>query len=62
MRLTLPIISMVITFCSPAEVFSRPVEHPGQFWIGTYAVSQYWIGADRTANKTQGFLPAAYSG
>ena len=37
MRLTLPIISMVITFLVPAEIFSRSVEHPGQFWIGTYA-------------------------
>jgi hypothetical protein len=37
MRLTLPIISMVITFYVPAEIFSRSVEHPGQFWIGTYA-------------------------
>jgi hypothetical protein len=39
MRLTLPIISMVITFLSPAEIFSRSVEHPGQFWIGTCASS-----------------------
>ncbi len=37
MRLTLPIISMVITFLVSAEIFSRSVEHPGQFWIGTYA-------------------------
>jgi hypothetical protein len=29
MRLTLPIIPMVITFLSPAEIFSRSVEHPG---------------------------------
>jgi len=26
---------MVITFYIPAESFSRAVEHPCQFWIGT---------------------------
>ncbi len=35
MRLTLPIMSMVITSYIPAEKFSRAVEHPCQFWIGT---------------------------
>jgi len=35
MRRTLPIMSMVITFYIPAEIFSRTVEHPCQFWIGT---------------------------
>ena len=34
MRLTLPIMSMVITSYIPAEKFSRAVEHPCQFWIG----------------------------
>lgn len=28
---------MVITFYIPAEIFSRTVEHPCQFWIGTLA-------------------------
>jgi hypothetical protein len=31
MRLTLPIMSMVITFVAPAEKFSSRVIHPGQF-------------------------------
>jgi hypothetical protein len=35
MRRTLPIMSMVITSYIPAESFSRAVEHPCQFWIGT---------------------------
>jgi hypothetical protein len=34
MRLTLPIMSMVITSYIPAEKISRAVEHPCQFWIG----------------------------
>jgi len=33
--MTLPSKSMVITSYIPAEKFSRAVEHPCQFWIGT---------------------------
>jgi hypothetical protein len=54
MRLTLPIISMVITFQVPAEIFSRSVEHLGQFWIGhafrwsVFGWRQHLLGYNRS--------------
>jgi hypothetical protein len=58
MRLTLPIISMVITFYVPAEIFSRSVEHPGQFWIGTYAFRWSVFGWRQHSEKLIEFLQA----